>query len=75
MTGTLVKRKTIHKKTTRGAPVRVSIDRHVAAWAEKLAGPDPTSEASTARLAILGRRSPRDSAPWWRPAQLAGEIR
>lgn len=32
-----------------------SIDRHVAVWAEELAGLDATREAITARLAILGR--------------------
>jgi hypothetical protein len=30
MTGKVVKRKTIHKKTISGVPVRDSIDRHVA---------------------------------------------
>jgi DNA-binding MarR family transcriptional regulator len=35
--------------------VRDSIDRHVAVWAEELAGLDPIREAIIARLAILSR--------------------
>src|SRR5690242_4052144 len=55
MTGKVVKRKTIHKKTISEAWVQDSIDRHVAVWAQELVGLDPVREAIIARLTILGR--------------------